>query len=198
MALMLAYNQFQYTSQSDTTLRKWITPSTAIPEGMAGGMGRKGAQKMVIFCTDGAPNTKATVTLSTSGSPKYYPIRYNAASHAASEFPAVAYVGDNDSTVRAEIYGIIDQMKTDYTSPRRPFRLHTIGFGPVFDAANPNQAGCLTTLQNMQYHGNSQSDPATPLDAFKIVTGNDAAVIATLQTAIKQIMQGTIQIVLLE
>ena len=57
MGLMLAYNQFQYTSTSDTVLRKWITPSTTVPEGMVGGEGRKGAQKVVIFCTDGAPNT---------------------------------------------------------------------------------------------------------------------------------------------
>src|SRR5438309_5494191 len=79
MALMLAYNQFQYTASTDTVLRKWITPSTSVAEGMAGGMGRKGAQKMVIFCTDGAPNTKATATLTTSGTLKYYPVRYNSA-----------------------------------------------------------------------------------------------------------------------
>jgi Flp pilus assembly protein TadG len=198
MGLMLAYNQFQYTSTSDTTLRKWITPSTSVPEGMAGGMGRKGAQKMIIFCTDGAPNTKATATRTTSGTPKYYPIRYNPANPSGSEYPTVAYAGDNDSTVRAEIYGLIDQLKADYTSPRKPFRLHTIGFGPVFDSANPDQVECLTTLQNMQYRGNTQTDPNTALDGFKVVTGTDAQVISALQLAIKTIMQGSIQIVLLE
>jgi hypothetical protein len=198
MPLMLAYNQFQYTSLSDTTLRKWITPSASVAEGMAGGMGRKGAQKMVIFCTDGAPNTTATASRTTSGNPKYYRIRYNPANEGGSEYPTVSYVSDNHSTVRNEIYGIIDQMRTDYTSPRKPFRLHTIGFGPVFDSANPDQAECLTTLQNMQFRGKTQNSASTPLDPFKIVTGTDTQVINDLQTAIKTIMQGSIQIVLLE
>ena len=120
MPLMLAYNQFQYTSTANTTLRKWITPSAAVPEGMAGGMGRKGAQKMVIFMTDGAPNTKATAALSAATNPKYYPVRYNSANTTASEYPTVAFVADNDSGVRTEIYGIIDQMKADFSTARKP------------------------------------------------------------------------------
>ncbi|HEY1377428.1 MAG TPA: pilus assembly protein TadG-related protein [Gemmataceae bacterium] len=198
MPLMLAYNQFRYTTTSDTTLRRWVTPSTTVPEGLAGGMGRKGAQKMVIFMTDGAPNTKATAALSTATNPKYYPVRYNAANQAGSEYPAVTYVGDNDSGVLAEINGIIDQLKADNSTARRPFRLHAIGFGPVFDASNPDQAACLATLQSMQYHGNTQASASTPLDSFKLATGTDAQVMTKLQTAITTIMQGSIQIVLLE
>jgi hypothetical protein len=198
IGLMLAYNQFQYTSLSDSTLRNWIASSGSVPEGMAGGMGRKGAQKMIIFCTDGAPNTKATAVRTAVGNPKYYPIRYNPANPSASEYPVVTYVADNDATVRTEIYGLVDQLKTDFSSARKPFRLHTIGFGPVFDASNPDQTECLKTLQEMQYRGNTQTNPNTPLDGFKIVTGNDAQVINSLQTAIKTIMQGSIQIVLLE
>ena len=54
MALMLCYNQFAVTPSSDTTLRTYVASSPiTFPSGMAGGMGRKGAQKVVIFETDG-------------------------------------------------------------------------------------------------------------------------------------------------
>jgi Flp pilus assembly protein TadG len=198
MALMLAYNQFQYTTTSDTVLRKWIAPSTTVAEGMVGGEGRKGSQKMVIFMTDGAPNVRAAATKTNSGTVKYYPIRYNAANPSTSEYPTTTTVPDNDSTVRTEIYGIIDQMVTDYTAPRKPFRLHTLAFGPVFDSSNGDSGPALTTLQGMQFHGGTQTNASTALDSFKILTGNDATVITNLQTAIKTIMQGSIQIVLLE
>jgi hypothetical protein len=161
-------------------------------------MGRKGAQKMIIFMTDGAPNTMSTATLRTSTTPKYYPIRYDPSNPTVSEYPATSGAPDNDPPVLTELYGVIDQLRADHSSGRRPFRLHTIGFGPVFDASNPEQATCLNTLQNMQYRGNAQANPATPLDAFKVVTGTDAQVINKLQSAITTIMQGSIQIVLLE
>jgi hypothetical protein len=198
MGLMLAYNQFQFTQQTDTVLRKWVPPSTAIPEGLAGGMGRKGAQKMIIFMTDGAPNTRAAATFRSSATPKHFAVRYNPNNPGGSEYPATSGTPDNDPAVRSEIYGIIDQLKADHGSGRRPFRLHTIGFGPVFDTTNPNQPENLATLQNMQYRGNSQTNPNTPLDPFKIVTGSDSVVIQKLAEAITTIMQGSIQIVLLE
>ena len=46
MGLMLAYNQFAVTPSTDTTLRTYVTNSPiTFPTGMAGGMGRNGAQK---------------------------------------------------------------------------------------------------------------------------------------------------------
>ena len=57
MALMLCYNQFAVTPSTDTTLRSYVTSSPiTFPTGMAGGMGRKGAQKVIIFETDGLAN----------------------------------------------------------------------------------------------------------------------------------------------
>lgn len=198
MGLMLAYNQFQFTSTSDTSLRKWITPSTTIPEGMVGGMGRKGAQKMVIFMSDGAPNTLASASMGSAGSIKYYKVRYNIANPSGSEYPSVSSSSDNSTSVRTEIYGIIDKLKADYSSARKPFRLHTIAFGPEYDSKVSDPTAALTTLQNMQYRGGTQSNAATPLESYKIVTGSDSSMVGSLQNAISKIMQGSIQIVLLE
>ena len=68
MALMLAYNQFAVTPTSDSTLRTYVTNSPiTFPTGMAGGLGRKGAQKVIIFETDGLlPNCSATANLTST------------------------------------------------------------------------------------------------------------------------------------
>ena len=61
MGLMLAYNQFS----GNTSL---LTYNPGAASGDAGGNGRKGAQKIIIFETDGAPNTTASPTLNNLGS----------------------------------------------------------------------------------------------------------------------------------
>ncbi len=50
----------------------------------------------------------------------------------------------------------------------------------------------------MQYHGNTQSSASTPLNSYQIVTGSDATMAANLQTAMSMIVQGSIQVVLLQ
>ena len=60
MGLMLAYNQFS----ANTSL---VNYNPGDPAGDAGGNGRHGAQKIIIFETDGAPNTTATATLNNLG-----------------------------------------------------------------------------------------------------------------------------------
>src|SRR5262249_46011834 len=71
MGLMLAYNQFSSNSSV-------VSYSTGQPAGDAGGNGRKGAQKIVIFETDGAPNTSASATFVNNGPyQNYYKVRYN-------------------------------------------------------------------------------------------------------------------------
>ena len=52
---------------------------------------------------------RATASLNTSGSVKYYAIRYNAASTTGNEYPSTAGYSDNDPTVTSQIYGVIDQ-----------------------------------------------------------------------------------------
>jgi hypothetical protein len=89
-------------------------------------------------------------------------------------------------------------MKADYSTPRKPFRLYTIGTGPDFESSFSGQAAALATLQTMQYHAGTQSSPSTPLPPFQIVTGNDATVTANLTTALTKIMRGSIQVVLLQ
>ncbi len=137
MALMLCYNQFAVTSPTDTTLRSYATSSPiTFPSGMAGGMGRKGAQKVVIFETDGLPNCSATASLVNAGSYSYYKIRYNMNNPSSSEYPSINATTINNSAVLSQIYTLVQNLASTYGTTRNPFRLYAVGFGPVFQGTN--------------------------------------------------------------
>jgi Flp pilus assembly protein TadG len=199
--LMMAYNQLS----SNTTLQTY-DQSPPAPSGNAGGLGRIGAQKVVIFETDGEPNTTATATVVNGGAWKsYYNIRYNQSNQGSSEYPTgVAGYQNNDPTVTGQVYPIVQQIAAQstasppgYSTPSRPCKLYTIGFGPIFSPQNPGQATALQTLQTMQYYGNTSPSAATPLPGYQVVYGSPAAVEASLRTAIDQILNNGTQITLI-
>jgi Flp pilus assembly protein TadG len=197
MALMLAYNQFAVTPASDTALRTFVTGSPInFPNGMAGGMGRKGAQKVVIFETDGLPNTSATANLVTNGSYKYYKIRYDMNNPSGSEFPSVNISTNNNATVVSNVNSLVQALSAQYTTSRNPFRLYAIGFGPVF--SGPDAANALSTLQGMQYYAGTQSSASTPLPANQIITGTDAQMSANMVAAFTSILNDGVQIALIK
>jgi len=197
MALMLCYNQLAVTPSSDSTLRTFVTSSPiTFPTGMAGGMGRKGSQKVIIFETDGLPNCLATASLVNAGTYKYYQIRYDMNRPSSSEYPSVTPLDINDSSVLNQIYSLITQCVTDYSTTRNPFRLYALGFGPVFQG--PNASGALSTLQTMQYYAGTQGSASTPLAANQIITGTDAQMSAKMVNAFTSILQSGVQIALLK
>jgi hypothetical protein len=197
MALMLCYNQLAVTPSSDSTLRTFVTSSPiTFPTGMAGGMGRKGAQKVIIFETDGLPNCLATASLVNAGTYKYYQVRYDMNRPNSSEYPSVTPLDINDSSVLSQIYSLITQCVTDYGTTRNPFRLYALGFGPVFQG--PNASGALSTLQTMQYKAGTQGSASTPLAASQIVTGTDAQMSANMVNAFTTILESGVQIALIK
>jgi hypothetical protein len=196
MGLMLAYNQFALTPVTDTTLRNFVTNSPiAFPTGMAGGLGRKGAQKVVIFETDGIPNCMATASLVTNGTYSYYKIRYDMNKPTSSEYPTVTPLGINDPNVLSQIYSLIQQLGTTYGTTRNPFRLYTIGFGPVFSGQDASLA--LSTLQTMQYYAGTQSSPSTPLSSNQIITGTATQMAANMVSAYTTILENGVQVALI-
>jgi Flp pilus assembly protein TadG len=197
MGLMLAYNQFAVTPVTDTTLRGYVTSSPiTFPTGMAGGLGRKGAQKVVIFETDGLANCMATASLVTNGSYNYYQIRYNMNNPTTSEYPAVSPLDINNSNVLAQVYSIIQQMASTYGTTRNPFRLYAIGFGPVFSGVDATSA--LSTLQTMQYYAGTQSSPTTPLSSNQIITGTAAQMSTNMVNAYTTILENGVQVALIQ
>ncbi|MDR3638309.1 MAG: pilus assembly protein TadG-related protein [Isosphaeraceae bacterium] len=195
MALMLSYNQFATTSPTDTTLRSYASSSPInFPTGMAGGMGRKGAQKVVIFETDGLANCSATASLVSNGTYSYYKIRYNMNSPNGSEYPSINATNINDSTVLNQVYSLVQQLSSTYSTTRNPFRLYAVGFGPVFQG--PNASSALQTLQTMQYYAGTQSSTSTPLASNQVITGTDAQMSANMIATFTAILQNGVQVAL--
>ncbi len=203
MPLMLAYNQF-----SANTSLKTYNPAPA-PVGDAGGLGRKGAQKVIILETDGLPNTTASAAFTSNGAyNSFYNVRYNSSSPSSSDFPSVNGYGDNDPNVTSEIFTICSTIcaldsanPPGYATPRKPVLIHCIGFGPVYEPGVPERAGALATLQQIQYIGSTQASPTDPMDVnqpYKIITGSQAQITQNLQQAFTIILQGGVQVSLLQ
>jgi Flp pilus assembly protein TadG len=197
MALMHCYNQFAVTPVNDSNLRGFTSSSPiTFPTAMAGGMGRKGAQKVIIFETDGLPNTKATASLVSAGSYKYYKIRYDMNKPYSSEYPSVSATSINDSGVLSQIYSLVQQLSNDYGSSRNPFRLYAVGFGPVFEG--PLASDALQTLQSMQYYAGTQSSASIPLASNQIITGTGTQMSSNMVSTFTSILQNGVQVALIK
>src|SRR5205085_2668349 len=68
MGLMIAYNQF---SSSVDNLRLYASPNTTY-RGNAGGLGRKGANRLIILETDGESNGRAYAALKSQTDQSFY------------------------------------------------------------------------------------------------------------------------------
>jgi Flp pilus assembly protein TadG len=192
--LMLAYNQFNAASACS---------GYASPAGIAGGNGRKGAQKIVIFETDGAPNTTANASLQNSGSyQSYYKVRYNPASPSGSEYPnSVNGYSDNSGTVTSQIYSICQQIVAadtasppGYTSGARKVLIHCLGFGPMFAPGSSTAAPNTATLNQMQTIGNVNDG----MPSYKIIYGTQTQIINSLQQAFTNILESTVPVSLIQ
>ena len=198
MPLMLAYNQFSASSACS---------SYASPAGIAGGNGRKGAQKIVIFETDGAPNTTAAPGGSGSlvnhgGYQSYYPVRYNPSNPSGSEYPtSVSTTSNNNSTVTQQIYNVCDQLvaadtasSPGYTSGSRKVLIHCIGFGAFFAPGSSQASANIATLNQMQTIGNVNDG----MPSYKIIYGNQNTIVTNLQQAFTNILESTVPVSLIQ
>ncbi len=195
MALMQAFNQFSGAS----ALANYNTGNLS---GLAGGNGRKGAQKIIIFETDGAPNTTAYATLNGGGAyNSFYAIRYNNTT-GNGEFPSQVWgYADNDPTVTSQIYSILNQIcaldsaaSPGYSTSTKKVLVHCIGFGPVFDPSSSTAATATATLNQMQTIGNVTDG----MPSYKIIYGSESTVISNLQKAFTKILQDGVQVSLIQ
>ncbi|HEX4145917.1 MAG TPA: pilus assembly protein TadG-related protein [Pirellulales bacterium] len=196
MPLMQAYNQFS----ANSTL---VGYNGSQPAGDAGGNGRKGAQKIIIFETDGAPNTTAGATVSNGGPYlSYYNILYNSANPGGSQYPTgINGYSDNSSAVTSQIYSICNQIcaldsasPPGYSTTTKPVLIHCLGFGPFFAPGSSTAAANTATLNAMQIIGNVTDN----MPAYKIIYGNQAQVVSSLQQAFNQILQSGVQVSLVQ
>jgi hypothetical protein len=209
MAFMIAYNML---SSSAANLRNYTQPSSTY-RGFAGGMGRKGAQRLIIFETDGAPNWQATANFVSSGSDSYYPIRLsnptNFAAAANVEFPTTTggYSNSQVFSVIQNICALTTASPPGFSTSRKPAQVYAIGYGSLFDPANstlPNQAEALTFLQSVQYYGGTSSNTnGTSFPTSQLIYGSASPNASPnrstqLQAAIDNILVATASVSLLQ
>jgi hypothetical protein len=193
-SLMLAYNQFS----SDSTTASFGGGSSTAYYGQAGGLGRNGAQKMVIFETDGVASATATGSASNldpaqspgllvaQGANSYFKIRQtqNPSPPNPLEYPDYVYGPPDNAVAQTKLMAnLMTNYTTNATAPgfatyRKPVKINCIAFGSLFYSGNnaippggtqPAQTQALNLLQYMQYKGGVQSDPATALAASRII-----------------------------
>jgi hypothetical protein len=203
MGFMLGYNLL---SSSYSNLRSYPQPQSSY-RGAIGGLGRRGASRLLIFETDGAPNTGSTAGLGGSGKDQYYKIRiYNPADLADSknvEWPS------NPSYSNTDVYNVVQQickLDTDggHGTKRKPVQVYSLGYGSLFDPANAGstQTTALTFLQTVQYHGNTVTTTTGSdfPDDQRIYGPNEGpgGRIDRMQKAFTKIMQAGVQVSLIE
>jgi hypothetical protein len=188
LALMLAYNQFSAESSL-------LTADSGAVTGQAGGLGRQGAQKIVIFESDGMANTKCALpTFIDNGQYKrYYKVR-------AADSITLSSVSSWSSANMVSICTKIGASLATggYTAANRPAMVHCIGFGFLFETSytGTDDTAALATFKAMQNAANvddttdgSTLFPASEVADYKIITGNATQRITKMKSAFAKILQ---------
>ncbi|MFO0879259.1 MAG: Tad domain-containing protein [Gemmataceae bacterium] len=207
MGFMLAYNQFS-RGVVDSDLRRFAGGSA--PEGYAGGLGRRGAQKMVIFETDGvcsatvyAPGALNTMFTNNGPYRSWFKVRYDAAGSIKNEYPPYLASGATDAATQTlEVVQRLCAQDTDmtpgYSTRRKPVKVHTMGYGSLFETASANRTTAMNLLQSIQYYGGTQDSPSLALDEDKIIIGDSTTRINKMQSAFSKIMQDGYSVTLID
>lgn len=176
------------------------------------GGGRRGAAKLVVFETDGVPNAYQAWSYSQAGYNSSYTRTGNGAS-----------LGNGNSTVITQATSVIDQIvknvASDTTSdsghslPNTKARVYAIGFGDLFSTPSATfQPQARSFLLTVQKKGNTSASSATAIPDNQIITGayqrpdpslpvsptNPAGRIEKLRDAMQTIMQGGVQVTLIQ
>ena len=185
-----------------------LSPSTVTAAQAAGtGNGRRGAQKIVVFETDGVPNSYTGTTFNKMGYNSYY-------SAYSGNYTGA---GNGNATAMTDAYNVIKQivmpMATTATTsgggansglslPNAPAFVFPIAFGDLFDPTlSPNATFAPTAeqfLANCAYWGGTGPSGATTLPSTYIITGTYQNRITNLRNAMQQIFQSGVSVSLIE
>lgn len=202
MGFMLSYNLL---SNSTSNLRLYSQPQPQY-RGGTGGLGRKGASRIVVFETDGAPNVRSYADMSGSGSDSYYKVRIKYPEKYSdtgnTEWPSEGTYSNS------EVYDIVKQIcKLETASPpgfstsRKPAQVYALGYGSLFDPSNSSstQTTALSFLQSVAYYGNTATDSSGgSFPDSRRIYGTNQQRIDRIRTAFTEIMQSGVQVSLIE
>jgi Flp pilus assembly protein TadG len=182
--LMLAYNQF--------------SSSATLQAAGIGGWGRKGAEKLVVFETDGMANVASTVGTVNNGSYNSY---YN-----TPPLATISASGNNADTDAINVATVLTSLNNTnnpipgFSTTTDKVTIQCIVFGAIFepDASGPDQADAVSLMQSISTLGNTvfPSSSTDPVNGYKWCIGTLAQRQAKLQTAFTTVMDDEISIIL--
>jgi Putative Flp pilus-assembly TadE/G-like len=87
-----------------------------------------------------------------------------------------------------------------YSTIRNPARVHALAFGQLFEASTTSnlKIRAFEFLRNMQIVGQTLPPGSTAIEPFKIITGTYTERVAKIKEAMERIMQGGVQVALIE
>ena len=181
---MLAYNQ--------------LNANPALVSSGMGGLGRKGAQKIVILETDGMANQASSASFINAGAyQSYYNIGALGSATASGADPATSC-----ENVATNICALDTAGTPGYAQPQRPVEIHCIAFGAVFEptASGSEQANAITFLQALSNTGGTRfpSSASDPSNGYKWCIGTLSDRQSKLQTAFTKILDETEDIILVK
>ncbi len=156
------------------------------------GTGRRGATKIVIFETDGVPNTWRNFAFTPAGANSYYTFQSSTGS------------GSNgNSTSISKAFDVIDQIvaptaSNGYSLENSDARVYPIAFGDLFSSTSTFKGSALNFLQEVAYRGKTSQSASTPLPSYQIIVGTADERIDSLRSSFERILQSGVQVTLIE
>jgi hypothetical protein len=182
--LMLAYNQF--------------SSSTVLQAAGIGGWGRKGAEKLVVFETDGMANVSSTVGTTNLGSYNSY---YN-----TPPLATISVSGANSDTDAINVATVLTSLNTSsnpipgFSTTTDKVTIQCIVFGAIFepDASGSDQSDAVSLMQSISTLGGTvfPSSSSDPVNGYKWCIGTLAQRQAKLQQAFTTVMDDEVSIIL--
>ncbi|MCE9530005.1 MAG: hypothetical protein K8T89_02520 [Planctomycetes bacterium] len=172
--------------------------------------GRKTASKVIIYETDGLPNTSCD---SGSLSGGYY-TNISAGSNAGLSTSLHVASKDNARAVVKQFVALTTANPPGYSTTRNPARVHAIAFGDLFESYSTSayKVPALQFLAAVQIDGNTSPTPTGTWDTdsldynthylsrepYKLIIGDYNTRIDKIREALERIMQGGVQIALIQ
>jgi hypothetical protein len=185
--LMLAYNQLS----SSNTLSSQNTSTASV-----GGLGRVGANRLVILETDGMANNNDTAGFTSNGVNSYYNIlpgqlNYSTGYDQTALLQVVQAICNNSSgSPGTANSAVTNPGYPGYATASKTVQVQTIAFGIVFEIATSTQTNAVSLLQAVSQIGGTTfpSSSTDPTNGYKWCIGTLSQRVALLQQAFANVM----------
>jgi len=210
MGLMLSYNQFNwvnsYTGRNGATKMVILETDGVANQKINGTFssitsGRKEWTSITNGGSATSPSNGHPEALDPAISMAWLICQDSTGSKAWPTFPAYTNGLSGVATAGAPTrWSTVPSNGIGFSTTRNPARIHTIAFGELFESTTTSglKTRALEFLRNLQIAGGTSAAGATSIESYKIITGTSTQRIDSLKQALERIMQGGIQVALVE